>query len=46
MDKQVSFVPYEAPWIRIIGFKPAKFVCLSNHPGDDLDWDPEDDEEL
>ena len=47
MNSSKQLLPYEAPWILDIGFMAAEIVCTSpNHPGDDLDWDPDDDDEL
>lgn len=47
MKSSKQLLPYEAPWIRDIGFTARMIVCTSpNRPGNDLPWYPEDDDEL
>ena len=36
--------PYSAPTYKLLDLTLASVVCGSNTPGDDLPWDPSDDD--
>lgn len=38
--------PYSAPTYKLLDLTLASVVCGSNTPGDDLPWDPSEDDQI
>lgn len=45
--KALNTLPYQAPDLQVLGLLAAQIICNSpNHPGTDIPWLPDDDDEL